>query len=295
MAAFFDKILYGLQVLWGVITGFTLSDALDILIVAYLIYKIIQLVRGTKAATFIKGVIIVVVLRVVASVLNLDAINWVMEEIVFQYGIIALLIVFQPELRKILERIGRSSIAKFGRNLASPETAEEMMDSIEAVCTACKSMSDSKTGALIVFEREVMLNDIIDSGTTIDALASTEQICNIFFPKAPLHDGAVVMRYGRVIAAGCILPLTNKEEISRELGTRHRAAIGMSETSDAVVIVVSEETGAISVAKNGILRRHYSPEQLRTELEKSLLTMQDEDQTKKKNIFSFMKGWKKNG
>lgn len=295
MSAFFNNVLYGLQVLWGVISGFTLSDALDILIVAYLIFKIIQLVRGTKAATFIKGVLLVLVLRVVASLMNLDAINWLMEEVVFQYGIFALLIVFQPELRKILERIGRSSITKFGRNLASPETAEEMLDSIEAVCNACKIMSDSKTGALIVFEREVMLDDITSSGTIVDAVASTEQICNIFFPKAPLHDGAVVMRYGRILAASCILPLTNKEEISRELGTRHRAAIGMSETSDAVIVVVSEETGTISVAKNGILRRNYSFDQLRSELEKSLLTMQDENETKKKNIFSLLKGWKKNG
>lgn len=295
MGAFFDKILYGLQVLWGVISNFSLSDVLDILIVAYLIYKVIQLVRGTKAATFIKGVLLVVVLRIFAGIFNLDAINWLMEEVVFQYGIMALLIVFQPELRKILERIGRSSIATFGRNFASPETAEEMMDSIEAVCDACKIMSDSKVGALIVFEREDMLNDVTDTGTTVDAIASTEQICNIFFPKAPLHDGAVVMRYGRVLAAGCILPLTQKEEISRELGTRHRAAIGMSEASDAVIVVVSEETGTVSVAKNGILRRNYSPEQLRNELEKSLLTNQNEEETKSKNLLSFLKGWKKNG
>lgn len=294
MADFWADILYGLQVLWGVIRGFTVSDALDIIIVAYLIYKIIQLVRGTKAVTFIKGIILVIILRAVAILLNLDSINWLMEEVIFQYGIIALLIVFQPELRKILERMGRSSIVKFGRNFSSFETAEEMLDSIDAVCGACKLMSESKTGALIVFEREVMLNDIIDTGTTLDAIASTEELCNIFYPKAPLHDGAVIMRYGRVIAAGCILPLTVKEEISRELGTRHRAAIGMSENSDAVVVVVSEETGKISIAKNGFIRRNYTPEKLKAELEKSLLTPQDENESKRKKFFSFLKGRKKN-
>lgn len=295
MQAFFNQILYGLDVLWGVIKGFRLSDALEIIIVAYLIYKVIQIFRGTKATTFIKGVLLVVALRVIAIVFKLDAINWLMEEVVFQYGIFALLIVFQPELRKMLERIGRSSITTFRRALDSSDSAEDMMDSIDAVCSAVKIMSDTKTGALLVFEREVMLNDIVDTGTTLDALASTESLCNIFYPKAPLHDGAVVMRYGRVLAAGCILPLTQKEEVSRELGTRHRAALGMSENSDAVVVVVSEETGTVSVAKNGILRRNYSPEQLRTELEKSLLTAKDEDETKKTSLFSFLKGRKKNG
>lgn len=287
-----QTILEQLGTIWqqilGVLLNFHIVDLIDILVVAFILYSVIKLVRETRAAIFIKAILIIVLVRLVALVLNLDTINWLMEEVIFQYGIFTLLIVFQPELRRILERLGRSSLTSIRGSLSSDESIRQTVASIDAVCAACRSMSNSKIGALIVFERQVLLGDVIATGTVLDAIASNEAVQNVFYPKAPLHDGAMIVRNGKIHAAACILPLTQKE-VNRELGTRHRAAIGMSENSDAVVVVVSEETGTISVAINGFIHRDYNYQTLKTELENALLDRKD-DETEKKH--SFWKGWK---
>ena len=218
----------------------------------------------------------------------MDTMGWLIKNMM-NFAVFALLIVFQPELRRMLEQMGRSRIATFGHSLSASEAEQEQRAAIESVCKACTSMSASKTGALIVFERQTMLGEVIATGTVIDGAVSPELLGNIFFNKAPLHDGALIIRYGRVKAAACILPLS-QNEINRELGTRHRAALGMSEVSDAVVVVVSEETGTISVARNGTLTRGYDAITLSTELEKALLpSTADENPSGR----AFWKRWKK--
>ena len=289
MQAFLDGLSTFWQQVVGVLLSFNWSDILDIILVAFLLYNAIKLVRETRAAIFIKAIVIVVIFHLVALVLRLDTINWLMDEVIFQYGIFTLLIVFQPELRRVLERLGRSSFSAIRNNLSSDEALKQTTESIDAVCVACRNMSNSKTGALIVFERQVLLGDVIATGTVLDAAASNEMVQNVFYPKAPLHDGAMIVRDGKVYAAACILPLTQKE-VNRELGTRHRAAIGISENSDALVVVVSEETGAISVALNGFLRRDFNYQSLKAELERVLLNRTDDSDNNGKR--PFWKGWK---
>ena len=291
MQAFFDQMKTLWQQFVGVLLGFRLSDAIDIIVVAFIIYSVIKLLRETRAAIFIKGIAIIVFIRIVAVILNLDTINWMMEEVIFQYGIFTLLIVFQPELRRILESLGRSSLTAIRGNLSTDEKIRLKVDAIDAVCTSCRNMSNAKIGALIVFERQVLLGDVVSTGTVINANPSSEMIQNIFFPKAPLHDGAMIIREGNILAAACILPLTSKD-VNRELGTRHRAAIGMSENSDAIVVIVSEETGTISVASNGVIKRDYSIPMLKSELEKALLDINGEDDAGN-NKKQFWKGWLK--
>ena len=290
MQAFLDSLSTFWQQFVGVLLSFSWSDILDIILVAFLLYNAIKLVRETRAAIFIKAIVIVVVFHLVALVLHLDTINWLMEEVIFQYGIFTLLIVFQPELRRVLERLGRSSFSAIRNTLSTDEALKQTVESIDAVCVACRNMSNSNTGALIVFERQVLLGDVIATGTVLDAAASNEMVQNVFYPKAPLHDGAMIVRDGKVYAAACILPLTQKE-VNRELGTRHRAAIGISENSDALVVVVSEETGAISVALNGFLRRDFNYQSLKAELERVLLNRTDDSDNNGKR--PFWKGWKK--
>ena len=251
-----------------------IADILDILIVAYLIYRVIILVRRTNTYNIARGLIIFLVALWISGMAKLTMINYIMRRAV-EIGAIALLILFQPELRKFLERMGRS--LSQGRVASSSEMESVIMQTI----IACNDLSDSKTGALIIFERKVKLDDIIASGTVINSDVNAELLKNIFFNKAPLHDGAVIIRDGRIAAAGCVLPLTKSTNLSKDLGMRHRAGIGMSEQSDALVVIVSEETGAISVAIDGMLKRHLMPETLAQLLRNELMPGAEEEQDKR--------------
>ena len=257
------------------IRQFRLSDAVDIALVSFIIYNAIKLVRETRAGQLVKGIVILLVLWGLSYALRL----YMMETLLnyfFQFSLLALMIVFQPEIRRALEQLGRSGIGKrdwsFGIIGDADEKLRRNRRAVNAVVEAAAQMSKQRTGALIVFEMVTKLGDIIDTGTVVNAVPSAPLICNLFFNKAPLHDGAVILRDGMVYAAGCILPLTKSDKVGIELGTRHRAAIGMSENSDAVVVVVSEETGQISLVVNGVITRNYTRETLRSELESALLS-----------------------
>lgn len=233
------------------------SDVLDILIVAALIYAAIGLIRKTNSSRVARGVVLIVVALWVSELLTLTMVSYLLRKTV-ELGLIALVILFQPELRRLLERMGSGRFAElFSHGSAAPLTVEA---AITQTVLACEDMSRSKTGALIVFERNNSLNEQMSTGTIVDAEVTGELLRNVFYPKAPLHDGALIVRDGRIAAAGCMLPLSHNANLSRDLGMRHRAGIGMSEHSDAVVAIVSEETGSISVAIDGMLKRHLSPE-----------------------------------
>lgn len=245
-------------------------DLLDIIIVAFIIYKLVQIVRQTRAKQIIYGVLIIVGAWAVSSWLDMIALHSMLNIVIGQ-GVIALAVIFQPEIRSALELVSRTNISLLGKKAKSADfTAIE--SSIEAVSRACQSFQSTRTGAIIVFEHKTRLGDIIKTGTVIDADTTTELLGNVFYPKTPLHDGAAIIRDGRLYAAGCILPLTQNNNLKKELGTRHRAAIGMSENSDAVVVVVSEETGIISVAMNGKLQRDFNVVTLRELLTRELLS-----------------------
>lgn len=259
----------------SLIKSFTIMDALDVAVVSFIIYNAIKLVRETRAGQLVKGIIVLMLLWAFSSYFKLYMLNLLLNYL-FQFGLIVLLVVFQPELRRALEQIGRSRIGnKYWFFQSSSKESEQFLQQyrkgINAVVDAAAALQKIKMGALIVFEKQTKLGDIIDTGTIVNADPSSPIICNIFFNKAPLHDGAMIMRDGMVYAAGCILPLTKSDKVSIDLGTRHRAAIGMSENSDAVVVIVSEETGQISVAVNGLLTRNYTRETLKSELEGLLL------------------------
>ena len=261
-----------------------ISDFLDIIIVAYLIYKAIGFVRRTNSNNLAKGLVVFLLALWGSDIFSLTMINFLLRKTA-ELGLIALLILFQPELRRLLERMGSG----FASGRSSSGT---VMDSaISQTVQACCDMSASKTGALIIFERGVALNSIISTGTVINADTTAELLKNMFFNKAPLHDGAVIIRDGRIAAAGCVLPLTKRTNLSKDLGMRHRAGIGLSEESDAVIIVVSEETGAISAAMDGMLKRHLSGEALDKLLRGELI--REEDSTEKHsfmdNIRNFFK------
>ena len=241
-----------------------IADAVDILIVAYLIYKAIWFVRRTNSRNVARGILLLVVVLILSYLFGLTMINFLMRRAT-ELGLIALVILFQPELRRILERVGSSFSSN--RSLSTPV----METAISQVVSACSDMSASRTGALIIFERAVDLGSIMLSGTLINADVSAELLKNLFYNKAPLHDGAVIIREGRVAAAGCVLPLTQSHNLSKDLGMRHRAGIGLSEQSDAVVIIVSEETGAISLAIDGTLKRHLNAASLTQLLHKELI------------------------
>ena len=267
---------------------FRAVDVLDIVVVAFLIYSLIKLVRETRAEQLVKGLLIMIIAWALSSQLNLKMIKTLLDNF-FQFGIIALLVVFQPELRRALEHIGRTkigtrtfSVAKEGESLLQQERK-----CINAVVEAAASCQKSKTGALIVFERQTKLGEIVDTGTIVNADPSAQIIGNIFFNKAPLHDGAMIIRNGMIYAAGCILPLTKNDSLSVDLGTRHRAAVGMSENSDAVILVVSEETGTISLAINGVITRNYTRETLKGALENEILPDVAEDGDRRPIFSSF--------
>lgn len=243
------------------------TDIFDILIVTFLLYKVLGLARSQTAGRIIKAVLLLLLLSYVSEMLGLNVLSYIIEKII-DVGLLAMVVVFQPELRRMLERLGGSSL----KSLVVPkEQVGDTAQTIEQTVAACRTMSKQKVGALIVFERKNSLDDYFKSGTLVDAAVSTELLKNIFFPKAALHDGAVVIRNDRVAAAGCVLPLTENPNLSRELGTRHRAAIGITEHSDSVVVVVSEETGVISCVIAGNLKRYLTPESLSKLLTTELL------------------------
>ena len=244
------------EMVTGAISIFRIQDAVDILVMAFLIYHLIALVRETRAGQLIKGVFAILFLYFIAYVLELYTLRTLME-IIIRYGALVLLVLFQPELRKVLEQVGRTSLSNHSVLTPNMNAAEyerkQMIKTINAICDSCAILSRERIGALIVLERETKLGDIIATGTIIDSQPSADLIKNVFFPNSPLHDGALVIRNSRLYAAGCFLPLSDNYGISRALGTRHRAALGMSEVSDAIVVVVSEETGAVTMARNGRL------------------------------------------
>ncbi len=243
------------------------TDILDILIVAFLIYKILNLSRSKSAAQIIKVIVFLLLLTYVSGELGLNALNYIVSKVI-EVGLIALVVVFQPELRRTMERLGSSSL----RGMLMPKApVGDSARTVEQTVAACRTMSRQKVGALIVFERENNLEEYFKTGTVVDAAVSAELLKNIFFPKAALHDGAVVIRNDRIAAAGCVLPLTENPNLSRDLGTRHRAAIGITEHSDAVVVVVSEENGVISFVSGGNLKRYLTPETLTAALKDVLV------------------------
>lgn len=246
-----------------------ITDLLDVIIVAYLIYKVIWFVRRTNSYNLAKGVVLILIALWLSYIFQLTMINFLLRRTV-ELGLIALVVLFQPELRRLLERMGRSFSSK--RSVSSTE----IEDAITQTVLACTQMSASHTGALLIFERKEKLNSIMTTGTIINSDISAELIKNLFYNKAPLHDGAVIMREGRIAAAGCVLPLTQSTNLSKELGMRHRAGIGLSEQSDAVVIIVSEETGDISLAVEGLLKRHLNGGMLDKLLRTELIRQEEE-------------------
>lgn len=264
------------------------ADAIDILIVAFLIYKVMNWLRDTSAERLIKGIIILLIVMEVARWARLNTISYVLDK-TYTIGLYALIVIFQPELRRMLEQVGKGKVVR--GLIANRDGVPAAESAIMQVTAACEAMSWTRTGALIVFERSEKLGEIIKNGTYIDAEASAELVKNIFYPKSPLHDGAMIIRQGRIIAAGCVLPLSGNQSLSRDLGTRHRAAVGMSETSDAVLVVVSEETGSISVATGGMLKRHLAPETLEKVL-RAELQSEDTASNKPKSPKAVLEKWK---
>ena len=246
----------------------------------------IDILKDTSAERLIKGIIILVGIMLLASMLHLTMISWLLQQ-ALNVGLFAIVVVFQPELRRLLEQIGKGN---FSRLIVPADAPDEVESMITATVSACADMSRTKTGALIVFERRERLGEIISTGTMVDAAPSAELIKNIFFKNSPLHDGAMIVRAGRVCAAGCVLPLSGNQSLSRDLGTRHRAAVGMSESADSVLVVVSEETGSISVAIGGMLKRHLSPDMLRKLLENELLDSEKQEKSRLAAIRDMWKG-----
>ena len=252
--------------LQGLVSTIGILDIIDIVVVAYFLYRLYLMLKNTRAATLVKGLLVLVAFMIVCRTLNLHVISWLLEKSMTVI-MVALPVVFQPELRRALEQIGRGKLFRKGSELDE----QELEAMLEDVAAATKVMSKAKVGALMVFERATGLVERIETGVPIDGLVSSGLIQNIFVKDTPLHDGAVVIRGNRIVAACCLLPLTENRNLSQELGTRHRAAIGISEQSDAMVLVVSEETGAISIARNGELMRYLTVEDVKAILRNAII------------------------
>ena len=264
------------------------TDVLDVVIIAFLVYKLLDLVKSTRAENILKGVVMFLLALWLSEIFHLNGIAYILGNMV-QVGILALIILFQPEIRQILEKLGSKNI-RLLRAFTPAQQQTELEKAIDQTVIACSEMSQTKTGVLIVFERHIQLDDMVRSGTTLDAAVSSELLKNIFFVKAPMHDGAVIIRHGRILGAGCMLPLSKNVNLSRDLGMRHRAGIGMSENSDAVVVIVSEETGSISVAVGGMLKRHLMPETLSKLLRNELMPQPEELEDKPRRSLADMLG-----
>ena len=262
------------------------QDILDILLVAFIFYKLMKLLKDTSAGQVLKGIGIILIVYQICGWLQLNVIYYVLTA-TLQIGAIALIVLFQPELRRMLDSVGRSSLPTlFSAERIQPNN--ETLRTISQLVETCTYMSKTKTGALIVIERETKLGEIMKTGTIINADITSELLKNIFFNKAPLHDGAVIIRDNRIAAAGCFLPLSSNKNLSSELGTRHRAGVGISEASDALVLIVSEETGSVSIAAGGLLKRHLSAATLTTILHNELV-----HDTDKEDKLSKIKFWKR--
>lgn len=276
LSDFFSNILNFLSMV-------KITDIVDVIIIAALVYQCARFVRETRAELLVKGIIFVLILLQLSRWFNLHTLRYILQNIV-QLGFFALLIVFQPELRRALEKIGRSNAGKI---LGFKDYEDVLSNTIDTVCAAVGAMSKSKTGALICMQRNTKLGDIIHTGTPLNAEITYELLVNIFVPNTPLHDGAVIIADNKITAAGCFLPLTPNNDLSKELGTRHRAALGLSENSDAVIIVVSEETGKISIALDGDLTRNLTVDTLKRALKKVLAS--EKETNEKNNIFTIFK------
>lgn len=261
MGTFFNNIM----------SSIGLTDILDIAIVAFLVYTVLGFIRETRAEQLAKGLLVLVVVTLLSDIFHLYTLHWILSN-VMTVGLLALVVLFQPELRRALEKLGRSKFI----NIAGDVDKDDAKRIVTEMSRAIESMSASRTGALMVIEKETTLNDIVETGTVIDAAISAEMIGNVFYEGAPLHDGAVIIRGGRLYAAGCVLPLTQNKKLGKELGTRHRAGIGITENSDALVIIVSEETGVISLAQNGELTRFVDVKRI----EKTLLGLYLQEEQK---------------
>ena len=274
------------------LTRFT--DILDVALMAFLLYKLLTLLKTTSGTNLLKGVLIFLAVLFLSSLLHLNGISFILSRML-EWGVLALIILFQPEIRRVLEQVGSQRL-KFLNLFSREGTVSEMERTIAQTVLACTEMSRSRTGALIVFEQKMQLDDMVRSGTVLDAAVSSELLKNIFFVKAPMHDGAVIIRHGRLLGAGCMLPLSKNVNLSRDLGMRHRAGIGMSENSDAVVVIVSEETGSISVAIGGMLRRHLMPETLENILRNELMPQEEGEQPEKRRFLAkLLSGRKEDG
>lgn len=253
-----------------IILNISIFDVIDITIVAYVFYNVYLLIKETRAEQLVKGIVILLLANKISELMQFQMIHWILKN-TMTVGLIALLIVFQPELRRALEHIGRTKFLLKG-NVADHSSVDEL---ISEVVIATTNLSNTNTGALIVFERETGLNEIIQTGTIINADVSRQILINIFVPNTPLHDGAIVIRGNKVMAAGCFLPLTENNKLNQEVGTRHRAALGISEKSDSIALVVSEETGAISIAENGKLFKDIGDDGLEMYLRKTLIKQEE--------------------
>ena len=281
MTAFFNSIADGFEKFTRILgwrsAWDVFRDLLDILLVAYIIYALIMLARQTRAAQLMRGIVVVVLAWFLAGLVDLKTIKFLLDN-VLQFGLLAVVVVFQPEIRRALEQMGRSklsSLAIFAGKLTGDEITR-WNDAIVTICDSAERMSKDRTGALIVIERKTSLGEIVRTGTKVDAGVTGEMLETIFYEGTPLHDGAVVVKDGRIEAAGCILPVSQNTEISKDMGTRHRAALGMSENSDALVIVVSEETGIISVARDGLIVRRLDKTTLYRLLQNEIIPPQEE-------------------
>ncbi|MGM7637215.1 diadenylate cyclase CdaA [Bacillus sp. Hm123] len=250
----------------------SLSNILDILLVWFVVYKLLMIIRGTKAVQLLKGIFVIVIIRSVSGLLGLDTLSWIMQQ-ALTWGFLAVIIIFQPEVRRALEQLGRGRL--FSRTMSQED--EDQLNMIDALVKSVGYMAKRRIGALISIERETGMNDYIETGIAMNSTISSELLINIFIPNTPLHDGAVVIQKNQIAAAGCYLPLSENPFISKELGTRHRAALGVSEVTDSITIVVSEETGAVSIAKNGDLYRDLSAEDFKKLLQHDLLTVEKSD------------------
>ena len=267
-----------LQGAWRYILTLKLTDYIDIALMAYGLYWLLKLVGDTKVERLGKGVLVFLLILWASNFYHLNGIYFILSHVV-ELGVLALVVLFQPEIRRVLERVGSSKLRSLNP-FARTQQVTAIENAISQTVLACSEMSQSRTGVLIVFERNISLDHIARTGTLVDAQVSNELLKNIFFVKAAMHDGAVIMRDGRLLAGGCMLPLSRNNNLSRDLGMRHRAGIGMSENSDAVVVIVSEETGSISVAIGGLLKRHLQPETLEKLLLNELIPQTEETEEK---------------
>lgn len=276
----------------SLMSTFRIVDFLDICLVAFILYNGTKLVRETRAVQLMKGLAFLLVLRIIVKWLDMQAITFMLD-LIFTSAVVIVVVLFQPEIRHALETVGKSSISNIsifnGKNANLIKLRSDWEYAVSSICRAYSDMSDKKIGALIVFEKDIMLGEIIKTGTLLDAKVTTELIGNVFYPKAPLHDGAMIVRDGKICAAGCILPLTQNNAISSELGTRHRAALGISEQSDCMVALISEETGHISIAVKGMLYRNISDGELRERLTNYLFGKAEDDASGK--ILGRFKKW----